>query len=110
MRTTPTTALIAVIACATGLLTAWYVPGIIPGLIFGILAYVATLLALAAAFRQDRDTVLAGGTLLVVRALAAVIQAAASGILWLLRALAQVLDEWAHQPEHTTKTTYIHAA
>jgi hypothetical protein len=110
MRTTPTTALIAVTACATGLLTSWYVPGIIPGAIFGVLAYTATLLALAAAFRQDRDTVIAGGTLLLVRGLAAAIQTAASGTLWCLRALAQVLDEWAHQPKQTTTTTYIHAA
>ena len=109
MRTTPTTALIAILACAAGLLTTWYIPGLIPGLIFGVLAYAGTLLLLAAAFRQDRDAVLAGGTLLLVRATAAVIQAAASGVLWLLAALAQVLGEWTKQPEQTT-TSYIHAA
>jgi hypothetical protein len=98
-----------VTACAAGLLTAWYVPGIIPGAIFGVLAYAGTLIALAAAFRQDRDTVIAAGTLLLVRGLAAVIQTAASGTLWCLQALAQVLDEWASQSK-TTTTTYIHAA
>lgn len=108
MRTTPTTALIAVIAAAAGLLTVWYTPDLIPGLIFGVLAYTATLLAGAAILRQDRDTVLAGGTLLIVRAAAAVIQAAATGALWCLRAFAQVLDAWASR--ETAKPTYIHAA
>jgi hypothetical protein len=76
MRTTPTTALIAVIASAGGLLVGWYSPApVLPALVFGVLAYVGTVLLLAKVLRLDRDKALLGTSRCVLLAAALTLQA-----------------------------------
>jgi hypothetical protein len=109
MRTTPTTALIAVISSAAGLLASWYTPvPLLPALVFGVLAYVLAAVGLAAAFRQDRDSTLTGATLLVVRATAVTLQTLAGAALHLLAALEAALQQW--RTDRPASTTRIHAA
>lgn len=110
MRTTPTTALIAVIASAVGLLVGWYAPApVLPALVFGVLAYAGTVVGLAALFRIRRDEALADTSLLIVRAAVITVQTAAGAALHLLTNA----ERWLAQHQTATKTptpSYIHAA
>lgn len=108
MRSTPTTALIAVIATAGGLLTDWYAPApILPAALFAVLAYTGIVLGLAAAFHIRRAQALADTSLLIIRALVITTQTAASAALHLLAAA----EHWLTQHQNTAKTpSYIHAA
>lgn len=107
MHTSPTTALIALLASTAGSLTAWYAPTpLLPALLFAILAYTATVLGLAAAFRIPRDEALATTSLLIIRAATITIQTAAGATLHLLTAAEHWLTR--HQPAKTP--SYIHAA
>ena len=106
MRSTPTTALIAMISSAAGLLVGWYTPALLPGLALGVLAYAGAVVGLAALFRQDRDTTLTGATLLVVRVAMAITETFAGGLYRLLAAAGQRLA--AHQQSDTK--TFIRAA
>jgi hypothetical protein len=108
MRSTPTTALIAVIAAAGGLLTGWYAPApVLPAALFAVLAYAGIVVGLAALFGIKRDRALADTSLLVIRTLVITIQTAAGACLHLLTAA----EHWLAQHQNTAKTpSYIHAA
>lgn len=108
MRSTPTTALIAVIASAVGLLTGWYAPApVLPAALIAVLAYAGVVVGLAAAFRIRRDEALAGVGLLTIRAAVIILQTAAGAVLHLLTAA----ERWLTQHQTAAKTpSYIHAA
>jgi hypothetical protein len=108
MRSTPTTALIAVIAAAGGLLAGWYSPTpVLPAALFAVLAYAGIVVGLAALFGIKRDQALADTSLLVIRALVITIQTAAGACLHLLTAA----EQWLAQHQTAAKTpSYIHAA
>lgn len=111
MRTTPTTALIAVIASSVGLLVGWYSPApVLPAAVFAVLAYAGTVVGLAAAFRQDRGLALINATLLIVRAAAITIQTLAAAGLHLLATLETALEQWLAQRKQPTALQYTHAA
>lgn len=75
MQPTPTTALIALLASATGSLAAWFTPGLVPGLIFGVLAYTGVVLGLARLLHVDRDQALIGTSRVMLLAVAVTLQA-----------------------------------
>lgn len=75
MQPTPTTALIALLGSTAGSLTAWFAPALIPGLIFGVLAYIGVVLGLARLLRLDRDKTLISTSRCVLLALAVTLQA-----------------------------------
>jgi len=108
MRSTPTTALIAVIASAGGLLAGWYAPApVLPAALIAILAYAGVVVGLAAAFGIRRDEALADTSLLLIRALVITIQTGAGAALHLLTAA----ERWLAQHQNAAKTpSYIHAA
>lgn len=109
MQPSPTTALIALLGSTAGSLTGYYTPALIPGVIFGVLAYALAVVGLAAAFRQDRDATLTAATLLVVRVAMAIIETFAGGLYRLLAAGAQRLAQ--HQTEPAEPAAhFIHAA
>lgn len=89
MNTSPTTALIALLAAAAGSLAGWYTPALIPGLIFGVLAYVGVVLGLARAFGLDRDQALIGTSRVLLLALAVTLQAILRGCVTGLNALSR---------------------
>lgn len=90
MNTSPTTALIALLASAAGSLTGYYTPALIPGVIFGVLAYIGVVIGLARLLRLDRDQALIGTSRCVLLALAVTLQATLRGCINGLAAL----DRW----------------
>jgi hypothetical protein len=99
MRTTPTTALIAVLACATGLLIGWYAPApLLPAVVFAVLAYALAVVGLAAAFRIDRDRALVDATRAILTLTALALQAGLRACIGGLN----FLDRWAAPALHRT--------
>lgn len=75
MNTSPTTALIALLATAAGSLTAYYTPGLIPALILGVVVYAGTVIGLAHLLHLDRDQALLGTSRVLLLAVAVTLQA-----------------------------------
>jgi hypothetical protein len=91
VQPSPTTALIALLGSAAGSLTGWYTPALIPGLIFGVLAYAGVVLGLARAFGIDRDRALIETSRCILLAAAVTLQVILRGAINLLNAL----DRWS---------------
>lgn len=89
MTTSPTTALIATLATAAGTLTAYYTPALIPGLIFGVLAWLAVVTAAARLLHLNLDRTLIGASRCLLVAVAVVLTAVLRGCITGLNALAR---------------------
>lgn len=76
MTTSPTIALIALLASAAGSLTAWFTPSLIPGLILGVLVYAGVVIGLAHLLHLNRDAALLGTSRVLLLAVAVTLQAA----------------------------------
>ncbi|WP_042400131.1 hypothetical protein [Streptacidiphilus carbonis] len=87
MNTSPTTALIALLAVAAGLLTGYYTPALIPGLVFGVIAYVAVVLGAIRLLHLNRDTTLINTTRCVLVAACLTLHAILRGCIAGLNAL-----------------------
>lgn len=111
MRTTPTTALIAVIATAGGLLAGWYAPApVLPAALFAVLAYAGIVVGLAALFHLDLAVTLLAATLLIVRSTVITLQTLAAAGLHLLATLETALEQWLAHRQIKTALQYTHAA
>lgn len=90
MNTSPTTALIALLASAAGSLTGYYTPGLIPALILPVVVYAGTVIGLAHLLHLDRDQALLGTSRCLLLAVAITLQAILRGCLAGLTALARL--------------------
>jgi hypothetical protein len=88
VRPTPTHALITLLAAAAGTLTGWYSPALVPGLIFGVLAYIGVVLLAAWALGLNRDQALLGTSRVLLLAIAVTLTAILRGCIYGLNALA----------------------
>lgn len=89
MQPSPSTALTAVLASAAGLLTAWFCPSLIPGLILGVVAYLAGVLIGARALGLKLDQALIGTTRCLLLAAAVTLHAILRGCIAGLNALSR---------------------